>query len=163
MVNNMIDERDIKILKGWEIALRLKIDNEASAIELLRFIGQDFTTTHIYVVKKLSRDKQVTKFYKRYIRKNFGRYDRKARKLIRKMLRDIVFYIAFHNEVRSLECKEEEDPYNLFISILEEIDRKYGIITNMKYCVEYFRKNYQHVRNRLRKYSKREIDVYSRN
>jgi len=159
----MVDKYGVMILRGWEMVLKMRIDNWASLIEILKFLSEDYVTLHEYGLKKLCRDRSVIKFYKKHYLKKYGRnFERNVRKVFRKMLHDMVLYVAFHNEARALQGMEEDEPYNLFISILEEIDEKYGIITNMKYCIEYFRKNYQHIRNRLRKNCKREIDVYSR-
>jgi len=158
----MLDKYGIMILREWEMVLKTRIDNWASLIEKLKFLSEDYVTLHEYGLKMLCRDRSVIKFYKKHYLKKYGRnFERNARKVFRKMLHDMILYVVFHNEIRALQGIEEDEPYN-FISILEEIDEKYGIITNMKYCIEYFRKNHQHIRNRLRKNSKREIDVYSR-
>lgn len=136
-----MDKYGIMILRGWEMVLKTRINNWASLIEILKFLSEDYVTLHEYGLKKLCRDRSVIKFYKKHSLKKYGRnFERNARKVFRKMLHDMILYVAFHNEARTLQGIEEDEPYNLFISILEEIDEKYGIIANMKYCIEYFRK-----------------------
>jgi len=160
----MVDKYGIMILRGWEIVLKMRIDNWASLIEISKFLSEDYITLHKYGLKKLCRDRSVIKFYKKHYLKKYDRnFERNARKVFRKMLHEIVLYVAFHNEIRVLQGMEEEDPYILFYNMLEEIDEKYGIIRDMKYCVEYFRKNYPHIRNRFRKTGRGERNVYSRN
>jgi len=161
----MVDKYGIMILRGWEIVLKMRIDNWASLIEILKFLSEDYVTLHEYGLKKLCRDRSVIKFYKKHYLKKYGRnFERNARKVFRKMLHEIVLYVAFHNEIRVLQGMEEEDPYILFYNMLEELDEKYGIIRDMKYCVEYFRKNYPHIRNRFRKTGRGESrNVYSGN